>query len=413
MRPNRLSLLVCVFIAALVVLPVSALGGGNNRAVQKDWTILMYWDADNSLEFCTEFALSTWERALPTNEDVNVVALVDLLSVDGTWIWEFVDGQRQLVDEWVELNTSDPATLKMFVEYGMTEFPAEKTMVVLQDHGYSWRGLCQDETNGDTLMRIDGLGDALEAVKADMGRPVDLLAFDACNMMNLEVVYELKDAVPYVVGSQSMVPFDGLPYMMFLSDLVADPGLSPAELAENIVNEYVLYYSSKKDYEHIYPYNQDFATASAVDTSKLDALAEAFGGLADVFAPLIEDNRKIVQEARGAAMVTQWANVAGWEWLPDVWMLTEGLREIPGHPELTAAIDTFQTAFADAVFVEAHSKRYGDTVYGLGVWFPPSLAQYNSMGYVWAQQFVYHDIGLDLVAETSWYDCLMAYFAPN
>src|SRR4030065_246649 len=114
MRPNRFSLLICVFVAGLVVLPVSALGGGDNRAVQKDWTILMYWDADNSLEFCTEFAMSTWERALTTNEDVNIVALVDLLSVEGTWIWEFVDGQRQLVDEWAELNTSDPATRERF-----------------------------------------------------------------------------------------------------------------------------------------------------------------------------------------------------------------------------------------------------------------------------------------------------------
>ena len=411
MRLNRASVLVCVFVAAMFLLPVSALGGGDSRAAQKDWTILMYWDADNSLEFCTEFALSTWEKALPSNEDVNIVALVDLLSVEGTWIWEFVDGERQLVEEWAELNTSDPETLEMFVEYGMAQFPADKTMVVLQDHGYSWRGICVDETNGDTLMTVDMIGNALEDVKADMGKGVDLLAFDACNMMNIEIVYELKDAVPYIVGSQSMVPFDGLPYMMFITDLVANPGLTPAELATNIVYEYVEYYSSKKDYEHIMSYSQDFATASAVDTSKLDALGDAFGQLADVLLPLIEENKKTIEEARGYAMITQWANVAGWEWNPDLMTLVEGLREIPGCPELTDAIDTFELAFHDAVFAEAHSKRYKDTASGLGVWFPPSLAQYNSMGYVWAQQFVYHDIGLDLVAETSWYDCLMTYFA--
>ena len=414
MRFNRASLLVCVFVAALVALPVSALGGGNShRNAQKDWTVLMYWDADNSLEFCTEFAMSTWEESLPSNSDVNVVALVDILSEDGIWIWDFVDGQRHMVDEWDELNTSDPAVLEMFVEYAMAKFPADKTMLVLQDHGYGWRGICQDETNGDVLMPIDGIATALKSVKADTKKGVDLLAFDACNMMLLEVIYELKDAVPYIVGSQTMVPFDGLPYRMFISDLVKDPGLSPAELATNIVNEYVLYYSSKWDYEHIMTYSQDFATASAVDTSKLDALGDAFGQLAAVLEPIIPEHMKEVEEARGYSLIGTWTNMAGWEWNPDVLTFVRGLREISGHPELISAIDAFEMAYDEAVIAEAHSKKYHETAQGLSFWFPPSLAQYNSMGYYWARQFVYHDIGLDLVAETAWYDCLMAYYTSK
>ena len=60
-------------------------------------------------------------------------------------------------------------------------------------------------------MPIDGLADALKDAKAaNKGKGVDLLAFDACNMAAIEVVYELRDAVPYLVASQSMVPFDGL-----------------------------------------------------------------------------------------------------------------------------------------------------------------------------------------------------------
>ncbi|OGS55345.1 MAG: hypothetical protein A3K60_07160 [Euryarchaeota archaeon RBG_19FT_COMBO_56_21] len=373
----------------------------------------MYWDADNSLEFCTEFAMSTWEESLPSNSDVNVVALVDILSEDGIWIWDFVDGQRHMVDEWDELNTSDPAVLEMFVEYAMAKFPADKTMLVLQDHGYGWRGICQDETNGDVLMPIDGIATALKSVKADTKKGVDLLAFDACNMMLLEVIYELKDAVPYIVGSQTMVPFDGLPYRMFISDLVKDPGLSPAELATNIVNEYVLYYSSKWDYEHIMTYSQDFATASAVDTSKLDALGDAFGQLAAVLEPIIPEHMKEVEEARGYSLIGTWTNMAGWEWNPDVLTFVRGLREISGHPELISAIDAFEMAYNEAVIAEAHSKKYHETAQGLSFWFPPSLAQYNSMGYYWARQFVYHDIGLDLVAETAWYDCLMAYYTSK
>jgi len=411
LRLSRASLALCVFVAVLMALPVSVIGGQNNhKNVQKDWTLLMYWDTDNSLELCTEFALSTWEESLPSNADVNIVALVDLLSEDGTWIWEIVDGQRKLVDKWDELNTSDPDVLKMFVEYGMAKFPAQKTLLVLQNHGYSWRGIIEDETNGDLLMPIDGVGAALESVKADMGKGVDVLAFDACNMMLLEVVYELKDAVPYIVGSQTTVSYDGLPYEMFIPDLVANPGMSPAELAIDIAYDYAEYYSSKWDYSHMFPCNQDFAPACAVDTSKLDALGDAFGQFCTVLEPIIPDHMKVIEDARGYALIGQWANMAGWEWTPDVGTFVEGLREIPGHPELTAAIDEFKMAYDDAIIAEAHSKRYKDTVTGLSLWFPPSLSQYNSIGYYYCQQFVYHDIGLDLVAETSWVDCLMTYY---
>jgi hypothetical protein len=64
-----------------------------------------------------------------------------------------------------------------------------------------------------------------------------------------------------------------------------------------------------------------------------------------------------------------------------------------------------------AVLAEDSSAKYHDTVHGLKFWFPPSLAQFNSNGWTWARQFVYCDVGLDIVSESSWADCLMAYYA--
>jgi len=94
--------------------------------------------------------------------------------------------------------------------------------------------------------------------------------------------------------------------------------------------------------------------------------------------------------------------MAGWEWNPDMITFVEGLRAIAGHPELTAAIEKLEMAFDTACIAEDHSKKYHDTVHGLCFWFPPSLSMYNSNGYTWAKQFVYHGVGLDLVDESSW-----------
>jgi len=411
MRMRRTEAILCVLVAVVFVAPVSVLGARDaDPPAAKDWTVMMYWDADNSLEFTTEFCMSIWEKTLTSNENVNIVVFVDILSMEGIWIYDIVDQKRHLVAEWPEMNSSDPATLEKFVSFAMAEYPSEKTLLVLQDHGYGWRGICQDETNGDVLMPIDGIGSALRNVKATSGKMVDILAFDACNMATLEVAYELRDSVSYIVGSETMVPYDGLPYEMFVADLVAKPTMSPRDLANAIVSEYVLYYSSKWDYRHIMKYSQDFATMAAIDTSKMAAVGDAFQTFAKALKPLMSDHMKQIETARGYALVGTWTNMAGYEWMPDVYTFVEGLRVISGHPELILAIDAFEKAFDAAVFAQENSRKYHDTVHGLNFWFPPSLAQYNMKGWTWARQFIYEGVGLDLVETSTWYDCLMTYY---
>ena len=66
-------------------------------------------------------------------------------------------------------------------------------MLVIQDHGYSWRGVCLDETDGGGIMLIDGMAQAIrDARAANDGIGVDLLALDACSVATMEIAYELR-----------------------------------------------------------------------------------------------------------------------------------------------------------------------------------------------------------------------------
>ncbi len=412
MRRRSIQCLVCVLIAAAFVVPAGVFGAPHGpKSAEKQWTILVFWDADNSLEFTTDFCMNIWESALTSNKDVNIVAYVDILSVPGTTVYSIYGGDRHVVATWPELNSSDPAVLEKFVTFGMAKYPAQKTMLLISDHGYGWRGICQDETNGDVLMPIAGIRTALQDVKASTGKGVDLLAFDACNMATIEVAYELRGVVPYMVGSETTEPFDGLPYDMMITEMVNNPGISAADLSKVIVHDYVVYYSSKWDYPHQMTYSQDFATLAAVDLSMIQPVGDAFQNFAAVLKPLIADNMKEIEAARGYALIGTWTNMAGYEWMPDVYTFIDGLRSIKGHPELTSAIDSFELAF-DAAVYEEHSAKYHDTVHGLNFWFPPSLSQYHMQGWTWAQQFIYEDSGLDLVQGNSpWVQDLMAYYA--
>ena len=406
-------LLLCMVVVVAFALPSASVALSDAETADaedgKDWTLLMYWDADNNLEFCTDFALDTWSAALTSNADVNLVAYVDLLSVSGTWVYEVKDGGYETVQTWEELNSSSPATLERFIDYGLENYPAEKTMLVIQDHGYSWRGVCMDETDGGGIMRIDPMAWAIRnSTGTNDGVGVDILALDACSVATVEIAYELRDTVDYFAASQLVVPYDGLPYKMIIEALVAEPTMTPEEISHDMVDMYTEYYSSKELYEHIYPYDQDFIAFSSFNMSYMDDFGTAFIEMTELLEPLVAENRDVVKAAWDYALLGKWANIGGWEYLPDAYSLFEGMAGM--DPELDYAIEVFLEAFDAALINEGNSDSFGEVPRGLNIHFPPSLATYDSESWKWAMQFVYHDIGLDLVDESQWVDCLMEYY---
>ena len=414
MSVRGLELLSCALIVSVLALPgasASALGLQDAQAADdgKEWTILVYWDSDNDLEPCAEFAMETWKPALTCDDEVNLVVFMDLFSVSGTWIYDIHDGEAHTVETWDELNCSDPAVLERFLDYGLANYPAEKTMLVIQDHGYAWRGLCRDETDGNRIMLMDSMAWAIRnATATNGGVGIDILALDACDVATIEVAYELRDTVDYFAASELFVPDDGLPYDMILTALVADPGMTPAELAHDMVDMYMEYYSSKTLYEHMHPYDQDYMTFSAFDMSLMDELGAAFIEMTELLEPLVAGNADAVQAAWNHAFVTVRQSMGGWEFVPSAYTLFADLRGI--DPALDGAITAFMEAFDAALVNEGSSEKLGDAPTGLNIWFPPCLANYNSAAWEWAQLYVYHDIGLDLVDSSRWVDCLMEYY---
>jgi hypothetical protein len=407
-------LFACVILTGALLLPGGSAGvllleDETEEVMIKDWTLLLFWDADNNLEFCTEFALATWEAALTTDDDVSVVAMVDMLAENGTWIYEIHDGTSEAVETMPEQDMSDSNVLKDFVLYGMRNYPAEKTMLVMQDHGYSWRGLCVDETDGGDIMTIDAMAQAIRDARSENdGIGVDILAMDACSMATIEIAYELRETVPWFVASQSVVPYDGLPYDMMIRSLVEEPEMSAESFSSLIVDQYLEYYSSKTDYDHIYPYDQDFITISAFNMSLVDELGERFIELTEALEPLVATHADDIKEARDVAVDGKWANIGGWEYLADVYTLFEELVGIDDG--LDIAIEAFLDAFDASLINEGNSWRFYEVPHGMVIHFPPILALYDSKSWQWAQQFVYHDIGLDLVDQSAWVSCLMEYY---
>ncbi|OGR98606.1 MAG: hypothetical protein A2016_07835 [Elusimicrobia bacterium GWF2_62_30] len=156
----------------------------------------------------------------------------------------------QLVQELPKTDMGDWNQLAEFAQWARANYPAKKFMLVVWNHGDGWKtkslekkgpiakGISYDDETGNGITTVQ-LGLAL----AKMGG-VDIYASDACLMQMQEVVYELKNYAPVIVGSEETEPGDGWDYNAFLTRLVAT-NLSPEATAKAAVEGYGASYSAK------------------------------------------------------------------------------------------------------------------------------------------------------------------------
>ena len=66
---------------------------------------------------------------------------------------------------------------------------------------------------------------------------------DACLMANLEVAYQVRKSVSYLVASEELVPGESWPYDVIFGELRANPNRSARDLAASSVQHYFGYYA--------------------------------------------------------------------------------------------------------------------------------------------------------------------------
>ena len=161
-------------------------------------------------------------------------------------------------------NLGEPQALADFIRWGMEKFPSRRTMVIVGDHGQGHLGTGFDYVHDDVL-QISELEEALDRG----GLVPDLLIFDACQMSQLEVAYQLRDEATLMIGSEEILGRDGLPHSEILGWLSANPTATSNQLAEVAVE-----FSA---FDQIMRWENDepdaAAQLAAIDLSQMEALA--------------------------------------------------------------------------------------------------------------------------------------------
>ncbi len=221
-----------------------------------------------------------------TGDEVNIVVLAGGAS---EWAFDEIagntrnlitirNGEFESITDWGWASMGSGESLLEFLEYGLSEYPADRTAVILWDHGAgSEAGICFDDTtqeqDGLSLVEInDVLYDLNERLN---GFHIDLFGCDACMMATYEMAAMLSYYdIDYFVASEELEPGLGWSYTPWLKAVSKDPGMTTEALCERIVDSYM------EAGQEAAP--DSYLTLSAIDLGEMEGLQSAMEDLGAV-----------------------------------------------------------------------------------------------------------------------------------
>lgn len=363
---------------------------GNNI---KDWTIMVYLDADNNLDGA---GIDDFNEMAKVGSTANVNVVVEMDRAGGednsnngwtdTKLFYVTNGMmptpENALENLGEKNMGDPDTLIDFVLWAVKNYPAKHYLLDLWDHGGGWQGVCWDDTNDNDSLTMPELKEALKTIRENINKNIDIVLFDACTMGCIEVNYQIKDYADIAIGSETFVPGDGCPYDAILSPLGDNPTMTPEELAGVIVDAYIYSYSDGNPD----PADSESVTMAAFDMKKMDRLVESVDELCmllskDAGNPVT--NAEIFRSRNNAQTFTvgfvpsPFPNIASST--IDVYGFAHELsnKNFGIDPAAKDKAAEVIGNIESSRIAEAHGSGYSDA-YGLTIYFPNEItAMYN------------------------------------
>ena len=226
----------------------------NGPAPERDWTVLVYMEGRHRLAHSTDLGLNKLEQVGSTDRAHVVVQATQVPH----WKERILPNMRDLPTRRYYIQRDDkpaevssPVVQEMkhqlplnsdnladFLRWGMKNFPAKHTMVVIKKHGAGFASITRGEEAFAPLSASD-LSSALSKAEQATGKKVDVVSWDSCSMQQLEVAYQLRNHAAVMTGSEEDVKAVAFPYGNTLVALNQLPQGSGAQQAgEAVVKTY-------------------------------------------------------------------------------------------------------------------------------------------------------------------------------
>jgi len=395
--------------------PVPASGSGQT------WTIMLYQDADDQILEKDIFVDLNEAERVGSSERVRIVTQIDRFAGafqgDGNWTGArryFVTQDNdlnhinsQMVQDLGEVDMSDGQSLVDFVQWAVANFPADKYVLILSDHGMGWPGGWSDPAPGGSdpsraplasrlgeNIYLNELDRALTQSRQAAGiDKFEIVGLDACLMAQLEVMAALQPHAHYAVASEETEPSLGWAYASFLGDLVINPDMNGAQLSQLIVQSYIgedqriadpaaradflqggspmggIFGYSPASADQIVAQLEQGITISAIDLASLSALMQSTNNFAYM---LQNEDQQLVAEAR--TYTQSYTSIFGRQVPPsyiDLGHFAVLLANNTSNSRVKQAAEQVVSSLQNTVIAERHgSGKKGST--GLAIYFPNS-----------------------------------------
>ena len=146
-------------------------------------------------------------------------------------------GLERLESNFGKSAMTDPANLTKFIQYCAKNYPANRNILILWDHGGgSISGYGYDEkTGGRASMTLPQLDKALD----DANVVFDWIGYDACLMSTLETALVSAKYADYLIASEEVEPGTGWYYTDWLNAVSKNTSVSTESLGKTIIDSYV------------------------------------------------------------------------------------------------------------------------------------------------------------------------------
>ena len=120
-----------------------------------------------------------------------------------------------------DVSMGSASTFQSFLEWGLTNYPAEKTGVILWNHGGAMQGVCYDENHSQDSLLNSEVKSALTGAFNKTGRKnkLEFIGYDACLMSVQDVADFNAPFFNYMIASEESEAGAGWDYDTWVDDL--------------------------------------------------------------------------------------------------------------------------------------------------------------------------------------------------
>lgn len=114
----------------------------------------------------------------------------------------------------------ETSTFQSFLKWGLESYPAEKTGVILWNHGGAMKGVCYDEKKNSNPLLNSEIQSALSNTLSE-GEKLEFIGYDACLMGVQDIAITNSKYFNYMVASEESEAGEGWDYDTWVDDLYA------------------------------------------------------------------------------------------------------------------------------------------------------------------------------------------------